>query len=518
MIYPIGVQDFESLRNDGYVYVDKTSLVYKLVSEGRYYFLSRPRRFGKSLLLSTFEAYFRGKKELFCGLAIEKLETKWESYPILHLDLNVGKYLEKDSLDKVLEDALVKWEQVYGREESETTFGLRFKGIVERASVKSGRRAVILVDEYDKPMLQSIGNEELQGSFRNTLKEFYSVLKTQDRYIKFAFLTGVTKFGKVSVFSDLNNLEDISMLKAYNGICGISEEELHRYFDSSIKSVANELGVSFSDCCEKLRAQYDGYHFSANSIGIYNPFSLLNVLKNKELSDYWFETGTPTFLVELLKKSNYNLANLTSEQQTSDMINSIDSTSYDPVPVIYQSGYLTIKDYDAEFGVYTLGFPNQEVERGFIKYLLPFYTPHKESKSEFFVNKFVSDVRNGNPEQFLTRLQTLYDSGDYSIQGDRELYFQNTMWAVFKVMGFYVDVERKTSRGRIDMVIKTSGYIYVIEMKLDGTPEDALLQIDEKGYAAQYRMDGRKVWKIGINFSSADGSIGGWKVEEEDSH
>lgn len=372
-IYPIGIQNFESLRNDGYFYIDKTALVYQLVKTGRYYFLSRPRRFGKSLLLSTLEAYFQGKKELFDGLAMEKLEKDWIKYPILHLDLNAEKYTAPEALDQVLESALRGWEALYGAQDYERTFASRFQGIIQRACDKTGQRVVVLVDEYDKPMLQAIGNDELQKSYRETLKAFYGALKSKDGCIKFGMLTGVTKFGKVSVFSDLNNLDDISMRNQYIDICGINEQELHDNLEDELHRLASAQGMTYDEICAKLQEYYDGYHFTHNSIGMYNPFSLLNTFKYNEFGSYWFETGTPTYLVELLKKHHYDLRRMAHEETTATVLNSIDSTSDNPIPVIYQSGYLTIRGYDQRFGIYRLGFPNREVEEGFINFLLPFY-------------------------------------------------------------------------------------------------------------------------------------------------
>ena len=361
-IYPIVIQNFEKIRNDGYLYIDKTALMYQMVKTGSYYFLSRPRRFGKSLLISTLEAYFQGKKELFTGLAVERLEKDWIKYPILHLDLNIEKYDTPESLDNILEKSLTAWEKLYGAEPSERSFSLRFAGIIERACKQAGQRVVILVDEYDKPMLQAIGNEKLQKQFRDTLKPFYGALKTMDGYIKFAFLTGVTKFGKVSVFSDLNNLDDISMRKDYVEICGVSDQELHENLDIELHEFAETQGLSYDKLCTKLKEYYDGYHFTHNSIGIYNPFSLLNAFKYKEFGSYWFETGTPTYLVKLLKKHHYDLEQMAHEETDAQVLNSIDSESTNPIPVIYQSGYLTIKGYDERFGIYRVGFPNREVE------------------------------------------------------------------------------------------------------------------------------------------------------------
>lgn len=516
MKFPIGIQDFESLREDGYVYVDKTALIYKLADTGRYYFLSRPRRFGKSLLISTMEAYFKGKKELFEDLAIANLEKKWTVHPILHLDLNTAKYDRPEALLNVLNDTLSYWENLYGTSPTEVTPELRFKGIVRRACEKTGQRVVILVDEYDKPMLQAIGNEALQEEYRGTLKAFYSVLKTQDRYIKFAFLTGVTKFGKVSVFSDLNNLDDISMDNRYIDICGITEKEIHDYFEEPLHELAEKESISHDAVCEKLRLLYDGYHFRQNCVGVYNPFSLLNTLNKLDYGDYWFETGTPSFLVFLLKQADYDLNNLQQEQVSADVLNSIDSMSSNPIPVIYQSGYLTIKGYDERFKRYDLGFPNKEVEYGFIKYLLPLYTPIEENKTEFFIANFINDIEKGHPEKFLERMKAMFEDTDYKITGKMEKYFQNSMYLIFKMLGFYTEVERTTSRGRMDIVIKTKDYIYVMEIKLDGTADEALKQIEEKGYAEPFKTDGRELIRIGVNFSSDTRGIGEWKIKNEE--
>lgn len=513
MKYPIGIQSFENIRKDDFVYVDKTALMYKLAQEGHYYFLSRPRRFGKSLLISTLEAYFSGKKELFAGLAIDKLEKDWTKYPILHLDLNNQRYDEPESLDEILNLNVSKWEGIYGRYDQETTLSLRFSGVIERAYKKTGKQVVILVDEYDKPLLQTINNEALQTSYRYTLKAFYSVLKTQDRYIRFALLTGVTKFGKVSVFSDLNNLQDLSMDEEYQALCGITEEEVKSYFTEPIEALADKNKITVEETLDRLKERYDGYHFVENGIGIYNPFSLLNTFKRLQFGSYWFETGTPSYLVELLKRDNYELPDLTEEQVTGDFLNSIDSLSNNPIPVIYQSGYLTIKDYDPEFRIYRLGFPNKEVEEGFFTYLMPFYTSVRESETVFAIANFVSDLRTGHPEQFMQRMATLFADTDYKIVGNSELYFQNAFYLVAKMMGFYTKVERTTSNGRMDLTIETNDYIYIVEFKLDGSAEAALQQINEKGYALPFAMDSRKLYKIGVNFSLEKRCIGEWQVE-----
>ena len=384
---PIGIQDFAKLRTEGYKYIDKSEIIYRLAKSGCYYFLSRPRRFGKSLFLSTLEAYFLGRKDLFSGLEIDSMEKDWIEYPVLHLDLNTQKYENLDALDYILNDFLQKEEVRYGLTSQNKYYGPRFSAVIQKAYEHSGKRVVILVDEYDKPVLQAIGNDALQDEYRSTLKSFYSALKSCDRYIQFAFLTGVTKFGKVSVFSDLNHLNDISMDPRYYDICGLTEKELRSNLSGEVEDMARNIGIQPEDAYAMLKENYDGYHFSEDDTpGIYNPFSILNALDKKKLGSYWFETGTPTNLVELLKKHNYNLSDLEKEEPTADELNSIDSDSTNPIPVIYQSGYLTIKGYDKEFSLYKLGYPNKEVEEGFVKFLIPYYTNVEKTKSGFEIS------------------------------------------------------------------------------------------------------------------------------------
>ena len=513
MKYPIGIQNFEKIRREDYVYVDKTALVYKLVNEGTYYFLSRPRRFGKSLLISTLEAYLSGKRELFKGLAIEQLEKDWREFPVLHMDLNSRNYINEEALLEELQKHLELWEDRYGSKYRDRAIEERFYHIVRLAYEKTGKRCVILVDEYDKPLLQTLNNEKLQDEYRATLKAFYSVLKTQDQYIKFALLTGVTKFGKVSVFSDLNNLIDLSMDERYQTICGITKEEILQYFDEPLHELADAYHMNYECTLARLKTDYDGYHFVEHGVGIYNPFSLLNTLSRKKFGRYWFETGTPSYLVDVMKQDRYPLPDLTQEQVTGDFLNSIDSMSKNPIPLIYQSGYLTIKDYDSEFGFYTLGFPNKEVEEGFTEYLLPFYTNIRQGESAFFIGNFVRDLRMGHVDDFMLRMKTMLSDTDYKIVGDSELYFQNAFYLICRLLGFYTEVERETSNGRMDMTVKTKDYIYIFEFKLDGSAEDALRQIDEKGYAKPFALDQRKLIRVGINFSLEKRCIEGYAKE-----
>lgn len=510
--YPIGIQNFGEIRRDGYAYVDKTALIYKLVAEGKYYFLSRPRRFGKSLLLSTMEAYFAGQKELFEGLAVSQLEQDWHTYPILQLDLNSRQYKDEASLDAELNRHLEGWEKLYGDEYKDRALKERFLHVINNAFEKTGRRVVLLVDEYDKPLLQAIGNEELQTAYRNKLKAFYSVVKTLDAKIRFAFFTGVTKFGKVSVFSDLNNLFDLSFDLRYASICGITEEELHRDFDDSIQLLAEANGMNKEECYERLKRDFDGYHFCIPSPGIYNPFSVLSTLASTQFRDYWFETGTPSFLVYQLKKTNYPLENMTTEELSTDTLNSIDIMEQNPLPLLYQSGYLTLKSYDKEFDSYLLGYPNREVEQGFIKYLLPFYTPKVQDKNAFSIAKFVNDIRSGNAEAFMQRLEAFFATGDYEVVGKAEKYFQNTLFVFFRLLGFYVEVERHTANGRMDIVMQTPDYIYIMELKIDKTAREALKQIEEKNYVLPFAEDPRKLFKVGINFSTGTKLIDDWEI------
>ena len=481
---------------EGYLYVDKTALIYQLVQTGKYYFLSRPRRFGKSLLLSTLQAYYEGKKELFEGLAMASLEKDWKTYPVLLLDLNAQRYDSVDSLTSILNDTLCEWERLYGTQKSETTLSLRFKGVIQRAAEKTGRNVVVLIDEYDKPMLQAIHNKELQSSYRNILKAFYGVLKSKDAYLQFALLTGVTKFSKVSVFSDLNNLMDISMDNRYATICGITEQELVTDLGEYIRDLSETLQMSYEDLLRELQERYDGYHFVEDSEGLYNPFSLLNTFARKKLGNYWFETETPTYLVELLKENHYPLEHLTYEQATADTLTGIDTVDSSPIPVLYQSGYLTIKDYDPEFETYTLGFPNKEVEEGFTRFLLPYYAHIRSGSSAFHIVNFVKEVRSGNIDGFMKRLQSFFSDTPYELVRDLELHYQNVLFIIFRLVGFYTQAEYHTSEGRVDLVIRTDQFIYVMEFKLDGTAEEALQQIEEKQYALPFVSDNIEKWLV----------------------
>ena len=513
MKYPIGIQQFEKLCEEDWIYVDKTVHIYNLVQGGTCYFLSRPRRFGKSMLLSTLEAYFQGKKHLFKGLAIEHLETEWAEHAVLHIDLNAKPFQKIEDLYDLLNDQLTIYEKMYDSVAVDKSPEGRLRQLIRAAKQKTGRNVVVLVDEYDKPMLQAIDNEELQTEFRNALKAFYGVLKSADGDLRFAMLTGVTKFSKVSVFSDLNNLNDISMDDRYNEICGISQQELHDVFDEEIGKLAIANGQSKEEAYETLRQRYDGYHFCPNASGMYNPFSVLLALQKREYGSFWFSTGTPTYLVQLMKEADLNPSALSGYEASASELDSIQISVDNPIAVLYQSGYLTIKGYDSRFKVYTLDYPNDEVKEGFVNFLVPYYTYSKSVNHATIIGQFVKSMERGDAEQFMELLQSFMAGIPYELVRNLEVHFQNMIYIIIKLMGLYVQAEYRTSRGRIDLLVGTDKYIYIVELKLDGSAEEALAQINEKDYVLPFTSDGRKVIKIGANITSATRNIERWVVE-----
>jgi len=513
---PIGIQTFEEIRRDGYLYVDKTALVYQIVTVGKPYFLSRPRRFGKSLLISTFEAYFEGRKDLFQGLAIERLETKWEQYPVLHLDLNAERYDTKEALEQMLSRNLSLWEDRWGSDAVEGTLSSRFSGVIRRAYENTGKQAVVLIDEYDKPLLQAILNEPLLEEYRSILKAFYEVLKSSDRYLRFVFLTGVTKFAQVSVFSDLNQLNDISRDYDYNTLCGITKAELIETFTPEIFRLATVEKLTFEETVLSLEKRYDGYHFCEDTaVGLFNPFSVLNVLQKQKFGNFWFQTGTPTYLVDLLKQSDYDLRLLIGGVEvTASAFSEYRAEANNPLPMIYQSGYLTIKGYDKEVLLYTLAFPNDEVRYAFLSFLVPFYTKITDDETGFHIAQFMRELRAGDVNAFMERLKVFFAGIPYDLSGSTERHYQAIFYVVFTLLGQFVETEVRSARGRADAVVHTPAAIYVFEFKLDGSAEDALKQIDEKGYLIPYALDGRKLVKVGVNFSKETRNVDRYIVEQ----
>ena len=529
-VMPIGAQSFEVLRSNQCVYVDKTRYVYQLISQSRVYFLSRPRRFGKSLLLSTLDAYFSGKQELFKGLYLEQAELEfaarekreaWQQYPVLYLDLNAERYAQPHDLENALNTHLVRWEQRYGKEASEATFSSRFMGVIRRAHEKTDRQVVVLIDEYDKPLLDTLDKSELNGTYRDILRAFFSVIKSSDRYLRFAFLTGVTRFSKVSVFSGLNNLRDISLLSDFAGICGITEQELEANFAPEIEALGNELGETRDATLAILKKRYDGYLFARKGENVYNPFSLLNVFASRELSDYWYATGTPTFLVEYLKAAHYNIPDLEGNVRLDESDLEANRTdSRNPLPILFQAGYLTIKEYQAMFNVYRLGFPNDEVRYGFMKNLLDGFAPTLYGAG-VAASDFARDMLEGKVDEFMTRMRSILSGIPYSTVSSEEMValrerdYQVSVYLIFSLMGQFVQTEVHNSVGRADCVVHTRDVIYVFEFKLwsKGTPQEALAQIKANGYDTPFRASGKRVVLIGVSFDEQKRTIGAWEAE-----
>ena len=527
MKYPIGIQTFSNIIEDGFVYVDKTDMVYSLANEGKVYFLSRPRRFGKSLLISTLKCYFEGRKELFKGLKIEKLEKEWNVYPVLHLSFGGQNFLEPYTLDKVLDEFVSETESIYGKGQFAQTLGSRFKAALRCAHEKTGKRAVVLIDEYDKPLLDVMeaeismtsdhGKISLEEYNRNLLKGFYSVFKEADTDLRFVFLTGVTKFSQVSVFSGFNQPEDITMNAQYETICGVSENEMETYFHKQIEDMADENGCSFDDMKRGLKKQYDGYHFSKKMTEVYNPFSLLNALKRKDIQNYWFQTGTPTYLIRLMEHFDNNLDELTGQYYPMQEFSDYKADIERPLPMIYQSGYLTIKDYDPDVQEFLLDIPNNEVKQGFISLLANNYFKTK-NPADSCIRLFVKALKRGDLEQFRQGLTSFLASIPYSMrrkenERERERYFHYTFYLILRLMSVYmVYTEKQLSQGRADCIIETDKYVYIFEFKLNGTADEALHQIEDKGYAQPYASDTRTLYKIGCSFSSETGTIEDWKT------
>ncbi|WP_455637397.1 ATP-binding protein [Parabacteroides sp.] len=513
---PIGIQDFASLREDGFLYVDKTALVYRMVTTGKPYFMSRPRRFGKSLLLSTLKAYFLGRKDLFEGLAIEQLEKDWTVYPVLHLSLNAQFYENKRSLEQVLEGHLMDWEKEYGETPKELGLAARFMLIIRQACEKTGQKVVVLIDEYDKPLLRTLADDELHQVYREMLTGFYTVLKDADPYLRFVFITGVTKFSQLGIFSNLNQLVDLSMNPFYATICGMTRNEIEQTFRPEIEMLAATHDRTFDDTMNELTRRYDGYRFTAmQKEGIYNPFSILNVFFSTMYQDYWFATGTPTSLVEMLQKTNYDLRQLDGLEVPAAALTDYRVDFKNPVPIIYQSGYLTIKGYDPIKNNYVLGYPNAEVKYGWLNFITPYYTPLSEVTAPFYIGKFWDELRDCDVDPFMERMRAFFADFPYELNDKTERHYQVVFYIVFKLLGQYIDVEIRSARGRADAVVKTTDYIYVFEFKLDGSVDEALRQIDDKGYLIPYTVDGRKLIKVGASFDKAERNIGEWKVESD---
>lgn len=527
MKYPIGIQSFDRIIEDGYVYVDKTDLVYSLVKEGTIYFLSRPRRFGKSLLLSTLKNYFLGRKELFQGLKIDGLEKDWLEYPVFHVDFNGQDFTRGGTLEQVLEGYVSGWEREYGVEAQTPLVGERFIRVLGEAHRQTGRRAVVLIDEYDKPILDVLdtqletvvdGNKMLlEERNRNVLKGFYSVFKAADEHLQFVFLTGVTKFSQVSVFSGFNQPQDISMDGRYETLCGITQEELDSYFAEPMVEMAEVYHCNLAEMREQLKKQYDGYHFGVHLKDIYNPFSLLNAFASQMIQDYWFRSGTPSYLIRLLQHTKENLNELTGRYYEPQEFVDYKADVEKPLPMIYQSGYLTIKDYKMRRNTFLLDFPNDEVKNGFLTMVASDYLRPKSSVNAW-VQDTVDALQDGDPDKFRRLLTSFLSSIPYTMrrkenEREKERYFHYTFYLLLKLVSVYTTyTEKEQSEGRVDCIVETDKYVYIFEFKLDGTAAEALQQIEEKGYALPYLADNRKLYRIGVSFSSETGTVEDWEV------
>ena len=530
MNYPIGIQDFAKLRDNDFVYVDKTDMMFDMTKNDGVYFLIRPRRFGKSLLVSTIKYYFEGRRDLFKGLKIEGLEKKWETYPVFEIDFNGSNYTEADALEQTLNGYLIKWEQQYGVKPATDQFGRRFADVLHQAHVQTGKTCVVLVDEYDKPMLDAmdtglktrVGDNEMliEDHNRETLKAFYSVFKLADADLRFVLLTGVTKFAQVSVFSGFNNAQDISMSPRYDAICGITTEELGSVFAPAIEELANANAVSVAEVKSELKQRYDGYHFSKGMTDIYNPFSLLNTFKSEDARDYWFASGTPSYLMRLLAHSNENIQDIIARSYEAQEFVDYRATVEAPVPMIYQSGYLTIKGYNREDEEYKLDFPNHEVASGFLAILASGYF-HTPTEPNSWANKLKKALHHGKPEDFHNLLDDFLASIPYSVResnGEKshERQFQYTVYLIMRLIGSCRNTvyhEKATSKGRADCVIETPRYVYIFEYKLDRPAAEGMAQIADRGYADSYVHDGRPVYAIACSFSSETGTISDWMVK-----
>ena len=516
MLYPISVQAFEKIRERDYIYVDKTDLVYELAQEN-VCFLSRPRRFGKSLLISTLEAYFLGKKDLFQGLKMESLETNWEEYPVFRIDFAVGDYTKENELENILNDTLHKWEMQYGLKSEIDSLGLRFKNVLEEAAKKTGYKAVVLIDEYDKPMLDVLGTD-LEEINRNTLKGLYGTFKAADAFLRFVLLTGVTKFSQISVFSGFNQPKDISMDSKFDAICGITEEELYQYFAEPINEMAEKYCCSVDEIKEQLKNQYDGYHFSENMLDIYNPFSIINAFDLKRIDDYWYRSGTPTYLVKLLEGHNVNMQKLLDEEYRPEYFMDYRADVENPLAMFYQSGYLTIKGYDIRDRIYTLDFPNDEVRRGFAVLLANSYFRKQDADVDNAILRISRMLRrcdlDGVRDAFTAFLASIpYEANKDERAKDFETHFSYTFYIINRLLSCYTTlIEKQNSKGRADIIIETDNDIFIFEFKLDKSATEALEQIEEQQYALPYLEDKRKVHKIGVNISSTSRTVDEWLV------
>lgn len=512
--YPIGIQTFSEIRERNYLYIDKTQYLVDFIDKGyKYVFLSRPRRFGKSLFASMIHAYYEGRKDLFEGLAMGEYEKDWVKHPVLHFDMSAAKHMDKDMLERYLADMLTDQEAVFGYKSEKQDPNIRLKDLVVTANRLTGRKVALIIDEYDAPLLDVVHEEQNLVALRRAMQNFYSPIKSLDPYLEFVFLTGITKFAQLSIFSELNNLFNISMYDKYSAICGISSEELHTQMLPDVERLAEHLHLSVDETFERLKRKYDGYHFSKNSEDVYNPFSLIKALASGDISDYWFDSGTPTYIIKLLQKYNVGLRDLTGQDAGVSDFDVSPENMTTALPLLYQSGYLTIKHYDPMIDLYTLGYPNEEVRTGMVRSLAANYLTPAEGTNSSFVIKFVKAVIADDMEQALTLMRAYLAGVSYRLSNKTERDVQTIFYLVFSLIGSFIKVEEESAHGRADVVITLPSVVYVMELKFDGSADAALRQIDEKGYLIPYTADGKRLVKVGVNYSSEERTITEWRIE-----
>ena len=513
--YPVGIQTFSNLREGNYLYVDKTKYIVDFRSKGmKYIFLSRPRRFGKSLFASTLQAYFEGRKELFEGLAIADYEKEWATHPVLHFDMSGAKHFNEQELKDYLDYILQPYEKLYGEGKGENTPNTRLIGLVTRAYKQTGQKAVVIIDEYDAPLLDVVHEEDNLQQLRRIMQNFYSPLKMLDPYLEFTFITGITKFSQLSIFSELNNLDNISMLDQYSAICGISLTELTTVMRPDVEGLGRALGLSYEECLDQLRQYYDGYHFSEHSEDVFNPFSLIRALNGQKIDSFWFGSGTPTYLIKSLQKYHVNVTDIEQKRVSVDDFDVSPEQMVSPLPLLYQSGYLTIKKYSPLTKSYTLGYPNQEVRIGMLKSLAPNYLSPVSVDNNGLVIEFVQMLYDGDIEGALVRLKAYLASISNRLSNKNERDFQTVFYLIFNLMGALIRVEEESAVGRADAVLHLPESVFVFELKYDGSAADALKQIDEKGYLVPYTADGKRLYKIGVNYDSQQRTLGDWIIKE----
>ena len=515
--YPLGIQTFEEIRNGDYLYVDKTEYIYRMAhTNGKHYFLGRPRRFGKSLFVSTLQSYFEGRKDLFKGLAIERLETEWTEYPVLHFDLSGGKHMEKDQLERYLDDILAEQEKKFGYRSEKVDANIRLKDLIMTAYEQTGKKVVVLIDEYDAPMLDVVHENEQLGTLRNIMRNFFSPLKARESYLRFVFLTGITKFSQVSIFSELNNITNLSMNKDYAGVCGITEEELLTQMSEDVDMLAEAQGLTREATIARLKEHYDGYHFSSVSPDVFNPYSLLNCFAEREFGAYWFSSGTPTYLIKMLNKFDVLPANIAPTDALSSAFDAPTERMKTITPLLYQSGYITIKDYDRDTQLYTLDIPNKEIRVGLFENLLPNYVDGMDAQQGgVTVARMAALLRRRDMEGAMTLLQDYLDTVPYCNVTNYEGHYQQMLYIIFTLLtAFVVDVEVHTPKGRVDMVLMTRTDLYIFELKLNRSAQAAMRQINLKNYHKRFALSGLPVTKVGINFDSTTGNIVDWAIEE----